>query len=117
MDLVDNLTKLFIQEQGIACLPPSYEDKYAGVAPKELFLNQIDMENTQGILDAFILLINAETFLKELHGKNFTELLENVKKPAFGETTMKVEIIAGQLASVGSEGPTGLQTDGDAAEP
>lgn len=95
MDLLDNLTKLFIQEQGIACLPPAFETKYAGVAPKELFVNQIDMENTQGILDAFILLINAEKFLNELHSNKFHELIEVCKRPAFGETTMKCDIIVG----------------------
>ena len=58
------------------------------------------MDNTREILDAIVLLINAEKFLKELHAAKFHTLLRCVKCPNFGETMTKVDLIAGQLASV-----------------
>mmetsp|Transcript_31344 Transcript_31344/g.38845 ORF Transcript_31344/g.38845 Transcript_31344/m.38845 type:complete len:224 (-) Transcript_31344:231-902(-) len=66
LDLLPVLVKLLVQEQGIAQLPEEWQH-LNGVAPRELFMRQIDMENTQEILDAIVLLINADKFLKELH--------------------------------------------------
>jgi len=44
------------------------------------------MDNTREILDALIILTNAEKFLKELHAAKFYNLLRCVKCPAFGQT-------------------------------
>lgn len=71
------------------------------------------MENTREIFDALILLTNADKFLKELHAKNFYSLLRCVKCPAFGETQLKIDTIAAQLASVdlGAAGPLADPTE------
>ena len=58
------------------------------------------MDNTQEILDSIVLLINADKFLRELHAAKFQTLLRCIKCPNFGETMTKVDLIAGQLASV-----------------
>lgn len=65
------------------------------------------MDNTREIFDALLLLTNSDKFLKELHAKNFYSLLRCVKCPAFGDTQLKIDTIAAQLASV----------DLDAADP
>lgn len=102
LDLLPKLVKLLVQEQGIAQLPSEWSH-LQGVAPRELFMRQIDMDNTHEILDSIVLLINADKFLKELHQASFQTLLRCVKCPNFGETMTKVDLIAGQLASV--DGP------------
>ena len=73
------------------------------------------MDNTREILDALILLSNSDKFLKELHTAKFHLLLNIVKCPAFGETQVKVDTIAGQLASVDMAGPE-LNTQADEEE-
>ena len=44
------------------------------------------MDNTREILDALVLLINAEKFLKQLHAAKFQKLLRCIKCPSFGDT-------------------------------
>ena len=75
-------------------MPPAWE-KLNGVAPKEKFLKQISMENTAEILDALILMTNSDTFLDQLHEAEFEQVLGILKTPAFGETRMKVDVLAG----------------------
>ena len=70
MDLLEQIVKLLIVEQGLTTLPPDWEHMN-GVAAKEKFLKQIDMDNTREILDALVLLINSEKFLQELNGMKF----------------------------------------------
>ena len=69
-ELDKQLIKLLVIEQGIAQLPNEWSS-LQGLAKKEKFLKQIDMENTRAILDALILLINSDKFLKKLHEENF----------------------------------------------
>jgi hypothetical protein len=75
-----------------------------GIAPKELFLKQVDMDNTREILDALVLLINSSKFLVKMQEARFEQILGIVKCPAFGDTRMKCDVIAGQLAA-GPEEP------------
>ena len=63
LDLIPKLYKLLVQEQGITQLPTRFAH-LEGVAPKELFIKQINMENTREILDALILLVNSDKFLR-----------------------------------------------------
>ena len=58
------------------------------------------MDNTRELLDALILLTNADRFLRELHEAKFDQLMRCFKCPAFGETQVKIDTIAGQLASL-----------------
>ena len=44
---------------------------------------------------------NSDTFLNQLHGEEFEQVLGILKTPAFGETRMKVDVLAGQLAAAG----------------
>ena len=69
-ELDKQLIKLLVIEQGIAQLPNEWSS-LQGLAKREKFLKQIDMENTRAILDALILLINSDKFLKKLHEANF----------------------------------------------
>ena len=98
MDLMNRLIKLLILEQGLTTLPPAWEHMN-GVAPKEKFMSKIDMDNTKEILDALVLLINAEKFLQDLYAMKFEQILGIIKAPAFGETRTKIDVLAAQLAS------------------
>ena len=62
MDLMTSVIKLLIKEQGLTSLPPAWE-KFNGLAPKELFLRQVDMDNSRELLDALVLLVNSDKFL------------------------------------------------------
>ena len=70
MNLLQVIVKLLVIEQGIAHLPPAWE-QFNGVCKKEKFMKQIDMDNTREILDAIVLMINADSFLNELHDSKF----------------------------------------------
>jgi len=52
------------------------------------------MENTREILDALILMVNLDKFLKDLHAKKIFSLLSCIKCPAFGDTQTKIDTIA-----------------------
>lgn len=60
---MEKLVKLLVQEQGIAQLPKAWTH-LEGTAPREIFQSKIDMDNTREILDALILLCNADKFLR-----------------------------------------------------
>jgi len=79
---------------------PEHWTHLEGVAPRELFLSQIDMDNTHEIADALVILANSEKFLKELHAAKFQNLLRCIKCPAFGRTTEKIDVIGMQIASL-----------------
>ena len=118
--LDQQLVKLLVREQGIAQLPSEWSH-LEGVATREKFLKQIDMDNTKAILDALILLINSDKFLNRLHEANFGQMLRCVKSPAFGETVEKIDLINGQLASAGGPDPElkteEVKEDEDEAKP
>ena len=44
---------------------------------------------------------NSDTFLDQLADAKFEQILGILKMPAFGETKMKVDVLAGQLAAAG----------------
>ena len=100
MELLETLVKLLVQEQGISHLPPAWEH-LNGLVKKEKFLKQIIMEHVHEILDAIILMCNADTFLSYLADHKFEQIIGILKMPAFGETQMKVDVLAGQLAAAG----------------
>ena len=52
------------------------------------------MDNTREILDALILLVNLDKFLKDLHSKKIFSLLSCIKCAPFGETQTKIDTIA-----------------------
>ena len=52
------------------------------------------MDNTREILDALILLANADKFLRELYDARFDQLIRCLKCPGFGETQTKVDTLA-----------------------
>ena len=100
MELLEVLVKLLVIEQGISHLPPAWEH-LNGIVKKEKFLKQITMAHVHEILDAIILMCNADTFLNYLADHKFEQILGILKMPAFGETQMKADVLAGQLAAAG----------------
>ena len=47
-----------------------------------------------------MLLANSDTFLEAMESNGLDELLKILKVPIFGESRDKIDILAGQLASV-----------------
>jgi hypothetical protein len=92
---------LLINVQGLAQLPDEVAFIFGEEAPKkELFASKVDVNNTRELLDCFVLLANADNFLKAMGTNGMVELLKVLKVPAFGESKEKIDILAGQLATL-----------------
>ena len=100
-DLLDQLFIILINVQGLAQLPDEVAFIFGEDAPKkELFANKVDADNTRELLDSLVLLANSDTFLKAMKSNELSELLTVLKIPAFGDSRDKVDILAGQLATL-----------------
>lgn len=60
----------------------------------------MDASNTRELLDCFVLLANSERFLADMGSNSMSELLQVIKVPAFGESKDKIDLLAGQLATL-----------------
>jgi hypothetical protein len=98
IDAIDKICRVLVRVQGITehSLPDSWEH-LSGIAKKELFLSDIEREDSKNLLDALMLLANSRENLREMDKRRIYDLFNVVKVPAFGESQTKIDVINSQI--------------------
>lgn len=98
MNVIELVCRLLVREHGLTenSLPPSWMH-LKGIAEKEMFVSQINMENTRELLDSLMLLANSRTLLEHMDKIKIYQLFEVLKIKPFGECRTKIDVINAQI--------------------
>lgn len=101
-NLIMRICKVLVKEHGLTehTLPSSWEH-CNGIANKELYLKDIEKENSRNLLDSLVLLANSKTLLEEMDKIRIYDMLKCLKVPTFGESQDKIDCINAQICSLG----------------
>lgn len=118
MDAIVKICRALVRVQGITehTLPSSWES-CEGIAKKELFLAQIEKEDSRNLLDALVLLANQRENLQEMDKLRIYDLLGVLKVPAFGESQTKIDVINAQIMQLDQPELPMEQEEEEAAAP